>query len=444
MQTVRIALPEARISETPRSTGACQFQVQVFKARECGIVTQGAQGKKNEEGNMDQDEASREAIEILGLTPLIDGHNDFPHLIRGFYDNKIQNSRFDEESSLVGHVDLKRLREGRSGGVFLSAYVDCPLQNKQNDFRDEIHLETIHDTLQQIDLIHRLIDKNSSTLALASNSSDIMRIFETENKIACLIGVEGLHQIGNSASILRMYHRLGVRYVTLTHNANNMYADSATVPGFHGGLSDAGREMVREMNRIGMTIDLSHTSAQTAEQVLDLSSAPVAFTHSSTDAACPNPRNVTDVCLDKLQKNNGIIMISFIPGLTHSKPEEASIQHVVDHILYVASRIGFDHIGIGTDFDGMEKGVQGLEDVSKFPDLVALLLEKGVEKDNVQKIVGLNVIRVLKDVENFALQERNKNVAGESEALPLLEDDIKQLWNDGIRSYVRQVYPDRG
>lgn len=198
-------------------------------------------------------------------------------------------------------------------------------------------------------------------------------------------------------------------------------------------------------------IDLSHASENTAEAVLDVSVAPVAFTHSSTyddnllscpqaklqlfrSHYCPSPRNVSDSCLDKLKKNNGIIMISFVPALTHAEPANADISHVVNHIEYVAQKVGYDHIGIGTDFDGMEKSVSGLEDVSKFPDLLASMLSRGICRENIEKVIGLNIIRVLKDVERLSNEEL--------EDLPALEDTIQQLWNDDIRAYVRQVYPD--
>ncbi|KAF2201390.1 hypothetical protein GQ43DRAFT_415931 [Delitschia confertaspora ATCC 74209] len=376
-----------------------------------------------------------EALNILSSVPLIDGHNDWPHLIRGFYDNQIETSRFDPDSDLVGHVDLKRLLKGKSGGIFLSAYVDCPAENKKNNFATEAHLEVLHDTLQQIDLIHRLVAKYSSSLSLAYTSSSILEIFR-DGKIACMIGVEGLHQIGNSASIMRMYHKLGVRYINLTHNWANAYADSATAEAFHHGLSQAGREMICEMNRIGMLIDLSHSSDTTADDVFETSIAPVAFTHSSTYHLCPCPRNVTDNTLEKLKLNRGIIMISFVPAMTDCNASRASIAHVVDHIEYVAARIGYDHIGIGTDYDGMEKSVNGLEHVGRYPDLVARMLERGITRGNIEKIIGLNVIRVMGEVETVAETQRA--------TAPVLEDSVKQLWNDDIRAYVRKVYPGRG
>ncbi|KAJ6101990.1 hypothetical protein N7486_004417 [Penicillium sp. IBT 16267x] len=273
-----------------------------------------------------------EALEILQSVPLIDGHNDWPHLIRGFYDNRL-DERFGTENDLVGHVDLKRLKIGKSGGAFWSVYVDCP---ESDDFTsDAEHFEVLRDTLQQIDLVHRLVDLYSESMGLVDKAVDVMRLFK-EGKFAALIGVEGLHQIANSSSVLRLYHRLGVRYATLAHNKNNLYADSATASSpAHQGLSDQGKKVVREMNRIGMTIDLSHTSEAVMHQVLDISEAPVIFSHSSVAAIVPHSRNVPDTILKKLRLNNGVIMITFIPSLAHTDASNSTMDHVIDHIMHV-------------------------------------------------------------------------------------------------------------
>nr|ABV48715.1 dipeptidase [Trichoderma virens] len=210
-----------------------------------------------------------EALEVLGSVPLIDGHNDWPHLIRGFYDNRL-DERFDLDKNLVGHVDMNRLLQGKSGGAFWSVYVDCP---ESDDFNDNAaHFEIIRDTMQQIDLVHRLVRLYKKHMGLVRRASDIMALHR-EGRFASLIGVEGLHQIGNSPSILRLYHKLGVRF--------RLTSQTATIPA-HDGLSVYGRNMVREMNRIGMIIDLSHTSEAVMRQTLDQSAAPVIFSHSST------------------------------------------------------------------------------------------------------------------------------------------------------------------
>ncbi|KAJ5904228.1 hypothetical protein N7504_006611 [Penicillium tannophilum] len=371
-----------------------------------------------------------QALDILKSVPLIDGHNDWPHLIRGFYDNQLDD-RFEPEKDLVGHVDLKRLRDGKSGGAFWSVYVDCP---DSEDFTDNAaHLETLRDTLQQIDLVHRLVDLYSDHMALVDRASDVMRLFK-DGKFASLIGVEGLHQIANSSSVLRLYHKLGVRYVTFAHNKNNLYADSATaISPAHDGLSAEGKLMVREMNRIGMIIDLSHTSEAVMHQVLDISGAPVIFSHSSTASIVPHPRNVPNAVLKKLQVNRGVIMITFIPSLAHVDAARANMDHVIDHIMHAGELIGYDHIGLGSDYDGMFSAVEGIEDVARYPHLVARMLERGIDRSDVEKVIGLNLIRVLRDVEIQSISSKSQS--------PFMQDEVKQLWNDGFRGFVREAYP---
>ncbi|KAF4761413.1 hypothetical protein HAV15_006678 [Penicillium sp. str.  len=371
-----------------------------------------------------------QALEILGSVPLIDGHNDWPHLIRGFYDNKLDR-RFQRESNLAGHVDIKRLKEGRSGGAFWSVYIDCP---DSDDFTDDaIHFEALRDTIQQIDLVHRLLELYPDDMGLIEDSSDIMRLFKA-SKFSSLIGVEGLHQIANSVSVLRMYYKLGVRYVTLAHNKNNIYADSATSSSpAHGGLSAQGIDMIREMNRIGMIIDLSHTSEAVMHQVLESSKAPVIFSHSAIASIVPHVRNVSDAVLKKLQANNGVIMVTFIPSLIHTKASEASIDHIIDHIIYAGDLIGYNHIGLGSDYDGMFSAVKGVDDVSLYPDLVAKMLERGISRPDVEMVVGLNIIRVLEEVEARATKLKSQSA--------VMEDEVKQLWNDNFRATVESVYP---
>ncbi|KAI9149058.1 Dipeptidase tcpJ [Paramyrothecium foliicola] len=371
-----------------------------------------------------------EALEILKSVPLIDGHNDWPHLIRGFYDN-VLDGRFGADKNLVGHVDIKRLLRGKSGGAFWSVYVDCPDSDDYSD--DAAHFEALRDTLQQIDLVYRLIHLYKDHLGFVKQASDITALFKA-GKFASLIGVEGLHQIANSPSVLRLYHQLGVRYVTLAHNKNNLYADSATSAApAHGGLSAQGKDMIHEMNRIGMIIDLSHTSEAVMHHVLDLSAAPVIFSHSSAASVVPHPRNVPDAVLEKLRQNNGVIMISFIPSLTAENAKEAGLDHIVDHILHVAGLIGYDHLGLGSDYDGMFSAVKGIDDVSLYPDLVAKMLERGICRADVEKVLGLNIIRVFEDVEKVS--------AASFDELPVLGETVKQLWNDGLRAVARQAYP---
>ncbi|KAK9852619.1 Peptidase M19 [Penicillium brevicompactum] len=325
---------------------------------------------------------------------------------------------------------MKRLKEGRSGGAFWSVYIDCP---DSDEFTDVVHFEVLRDTMQQIDLVHRLSETYSDQMENVQHSSDIMRLFKL-GKFASLIGVEGLHQIANSASVLRLYHKMGVRYITLAHNKNNLYADSATssFPA-HDGLSLQGVQMIREMNRIGMIIDLSHTSESVMHRVLDISEAPVIFSHSSIASVVPHVRNVPDVILKRLKANGGVIMITLIPSLIHEDAARANVDHVVDHIMYAGKLIGYDHIGLGSDYDGMFSAVQGVDDVSKWPNLVAKMLERGISRSNVEKVLGLNIIRVLESTELCASKLKSTS--------SVMEDSVKQLWNDKFRATVEGVYP---
>lgn len=304
----------------------------------------------------------------------------------------------------------------------------------------------IRDTLQQIDVITRLTaayPKDFSSVHI--NSSGAMAAFR-ENKLISPLGVEGLHQIGNSVANLRQYQSLGVRYATLTHNCHNRYADAAVLenplrkaePLWHG-VSREGRRLVREMNRLGMIVDLSHVSEETMVDVLggkhgwEGSLAPTIFSHSSAYALCPHPRNVKDHVLQLVKDRNSVVMVNFSAdfvscvdvgaenGLPGPDPNhEASLDRVVEHILHIGELIGFDHVGIGSDFDGIENTPKGLEDVSKFPDLVAELLKRGVSDEDTAKIVGGNVLRVWKAVDAVALQMQ---ATGE---LPM-EDELSGL-----------------
>lgn len=260
------------------------------------------------------------------------------------------------------------------------------------------------------------------------------------------LGVEGLHQIGNSVANLRLFHALGARYATLTHNCGNPFADAALwenpfrkAPAVWGGVSPLGRRLVREMNRIGMVVDLSHVSVDTMLDVLggrpekwDGSVAPVMFSHSSAYALCPHPRNVPDDVLQLVKERNSIVMVNFSPGfiscvdnnapngVPDPYPANNTLSHVADHITYIGDLIGYDHVGLGSDFDGIQSTPVGLDDVSKYPDLVAELLRRGVSDADAAKIVGRNILRVWADVENVAAKLRAR---GE----PVLEDDLPTL-----------------
>ncbi|KAG5305254.1 membrane dipeptidase GliJ [Histoplasma capsulatum G186AR] len=344
---------------------------------------------------------------ILQAAPLIDGHNDFPFFIRAFYKNDIYQKNMSDDMELPGQVDFPRLRMGGLRGQFWSAYIPCP--KNSNNFSDNAYPEIVHDTIQQIDLVHRLAKQFPQHIRFVYSAEDVWNNFAKSDAISSLIGVEGLHQIGNSASIMRMYHQLGVRYVTLTHSCHNKYADSASpeLP-LHNGLSPAGEAMVREMNRLGMVVDLAHVSSNTMRHALRVSSAPVIFSHSSIHAKCAHPRNVPDDVLLALKRNGGVVMITFFPEYTRCDGKgSASLSDVADHIQYAGELIGYAHIGLGADFDGMFNTVEGLEDVSKYPDLIAELLRRGVSEKDLIGIVGANVLRVLKEVEVEAKRLEN-------------------------------------
>ncbi|KAL2759313.1 hypothetical protein ACRALDRAFT_1025728 [Sodiomyces alcalophilus JCM 7366] len=360
----------------------------------------------------------------------VDGHNDFPFMIRGWYLGRVGDPEVDAHEMPIAHTDLLRLRKGSVGGVFWSAYVPCPSANANNDFSDEVHYESLRATMQQIDIIYSLVERYPHALGLARTSGEVWDVFRS-GRVASLIGVEGLHQIANSASVLRNFHRLGVRYITLTHDSNNIYADATNSSGpIHNGLSEKGIAMVNEMNRIGMIIDLSHTSVAVQKQVLEISKAPVIFSHSSCSAVTKHPRNSPEEVLDMLKTNGGVFMISFLPKLTDA--DRPTLERVADHIQHVGERIGYKHVGIGSDFDGIMQTASGLEDVSKFPMLIAELLRRGVPEESIRDLVGLNALRVLDEVE--AVSERMKN-GGEE----MLHDEFEPIWDPEIRNKVRQV-----
>ncbi|CUS12594.1 unnamed protein product [Tuber aestivum] len=344
---------------------------------------------------------------ILGLTPLIDGHNDLPFAIRVLFENRIYGSNFTFDTSLPYQVDLPRLKKGRVGGAFWSVFVPCP-DTKEID--DKVYYPSVQTTLQQIDLVHRLINVYPD-LALTS-SPLAARHVHRHGKIASVMGAEGLHQIGNSASNLRLYHSLGVRYVTLTHNCNNRYADSALPLNntLWGGLSDDGRDIVKEMNRLGMIVDLSHTSHDTQMDTFKVTRAPVIYSHSSAHAVCDHPRNVKDEALERVRENNGVVMVNFYPVFVKCGGGEAGLEDVADHVEYIGKKIGWEHVGIGSDFDGIGKVPVGLEDVSKYPKLFEELLRRGVTDRQAGLIAGENVLRVWRDVEKVSRKMSREGV----------------------------------
>ncbi|KAJ6445343.1 cytochrome P450 monooxygenase monooxygenase [Purpureocillium lavendulum] len=366
------------------------------------------------------------ALKLLEQVPLIDGHNDFAYMVRGWFRNNLSQPDFDIHAMPIGQTDISRLHKGKLGGQFWSAFVPCP---KDGDSKDTILLST----LQQVDLLHGIFEQYSSIFTFVAQSSDIFPAFKA-GKLVSLLGIEGLHQIGGSPSVLRMLYKLGVRYATLCHNKGNEFSDSATAEDVHGGLSKMGRKVVQEMNRIGMIVDLAHTSHKAQLDALKYSEAPVIFSHSSCYELCPNPRNVRNEVLHKLKANRGLIMICFIPSLV--TPPQAgqngsvgdrgapSVASVVDHIVYVGETIGYAHVGIGSDFDGMLEGPPDLDDTSCFPSIIEELIRRGVDEDDVKLVMGLNVIRIMEEVESVS------RVAQNIDKWDVLCDDIASPWTD--------------
>ena len=374
-----------------------------------------------------------EARRILKQVPLIDGHNDVPWQYRKRTSNDFSALDLAHDTAELQpamHTDIPRLRAGRVGGQFWSVYVPTKLSGA----------EAVQATIEQIDVVHRMCARYPETLELALTADDVERIHR-KGRIASLIGMEGGHSINNSLATLRMMYRLGARYMTLTHVKNTDWADAAGDEAKHNGLTPFGEDVVREMNRLGMLVDLSHVTDDTMRDALRVSKAPVIFSHSNARACCDHVRNVPDEVLRLTATNGGVVMVCFLPSYvnevdrkdaelakvegdrlmelhgedvakvnagmaewrkTHPDPNAATLSDVADHIDHIRKVVGVDHIGVGGDFDGFTGGVKGLEDVSKYPDLLAELLRRGYSKDDVKKIAGLNVLRALRGAERVA------------------------------------------
>src|SRR5688572_10532317 len=353
-----------------------------------------------------QGDLTARARNLYKQVPLIDGHNDYPWALRG-----LDPGRDFAKADITGSVpalmtDIPRLRQGGVGGQFWSVYVPSTMQGK----------EAVRATLEQIDIVHRMTKRWPETFEMAYTAADIERSFKA-GRIGSLIGMEGGHSIDSSLATLRMMYALGARYMTLTHSANVPWADASPGPAVLGGLSKFGEEVVREMNRLGMLVDLSHVSPDTMEDALRVTEAPVIFSHSSAKALCNVHRNVPDNILQLVAKNGGVVMVTFVPGFISqavadydAKPAaertgtapRATLAQVADHIDHIRKVAGIDHIGLGGDFDGISSVVEGLEDVSTYPALTAELLKRGYKDDDIKKVLGLNVLRVMKQVEKVA------------------------------------------
>jgi membrane dipeptidase len=360
--------------------------------------------------------------------PLIDGHNDYPWALREHASRDLDKLDISTPQPSL-QTDIARLKAGGVGGQFWSVYVPPDLAGQT----------AVTATLEQIDVVHRMIRKYPDAFELALTADDVERIFK-KGKIASLVGMEGGHAIDNSLAALRMFHRLGARYMTLTHGRNVPWADSCSDTPAVGGLSAFGEEVVREMNWLGMLVDLSHVSPDAMTDAIRVAQAPVIFSHSSARALNDVTRNVPDNVLRMLPKNGGVVMVTFVPGFLSPKVEawddtrsaeqarlrqqfpndeaavksalatwmkanpapRATVADVADHIDHIRTIAGIDHIGIGSDFDGITTVPEGLEDVSKFPALTAELLRRGYKDDEVKKILGLNVLRVMREAEKVS------------------------------------------
>ena len=336
----------------------------------------------------------------------------------------------------------ERLREGGLGAQYWSVYVPTSVEGA----------DAVRATMEQIDVVYELARRYPDTFEIALTADDVERVFAS-GKIASMMGMEGGHSIDSSLAALRMFYRMGARYMTLTHSRSTPWADSSSGPATSGGLSEFGSEVVREMNWLGMLVDLSHVSPATMHDTLDVVEAPVIFSHSSAKALCDHNRNVPDDVLRRLPENGGVVMVSFVPQFTSQELKDhgdrrsaerdrleavsgatdesvregvaaweranpaprATLAQVADHIDHIRDVAGIDHVGIGSDFDGISSTPVGLEDVSKYIDLTVELLDRGYSDEDVRKILGKNLLRVMRAAE--ATAARLQQERGPSEAI---------------------------
>lgn len=375
------------------------------------------------------------AEEVLAKAPVFDGHNDVPWALRARVGNVINGFDFRDTGHThtpqdgTMHTDIKRLRAGRVGAQFWSVYVP-------SNANEQI---SVQQTIEQIDVMKRLIAKYPKDLGFARDSREVEAQMKA-GKVAGMLGIEGGQSIGSSLAVLRQMFGMGVRYMTLTHGKNTPWADSATDVPVHGGLTDFGRQVVQEMNRIGMIVDLSHVSAETMRDALEAAKAPVMFSHSGVRAVNDHVRNVPDDVLPLVKANGGVVMVVFLPAFLDGDvaeheyrragqearlkfqyceaPDKAAAglkawdaanpvpltnaAKVADHIDHLKNSIGVDHIGLGGDYDGMDSGPVQMEDVRGYPALFAELARRGYTPEEMRKISSGNMMRVLKAVEAHA------------------------------------------
>jgi len=385
------------------------------------------------------------ARKLLEEVPLVDGHNDVPWELRQRVKNHLGQLDLRSDTSQLEkpmHTDIPRLRQGGLGAQFWSVYIPADMAGPQS----------VRTVLEQIDVVHRLAALYPDVFEVATSPQDVYRIHR-EGKIASLIGMEGGHSIDNSLAVLRQLYAAGARYMTITHSKNVDWADSATDVPKHGGLTKFGEEVIREMNRLGMLIDLSHVSPDSMKDAMAVSEAPVIFSHSSARALDAHPRNVPDDVLRLLPEDGGVVMVTFVPSFLSEEvrgwgaeedaeearlktlhpeaPEQvesdleswrqkhpaprATLAQAADHIEYVRKLAGIDHVGIGSDFDGITSVPLGLEGVEDYPMLLAELLRRGWTDEEIKKLAGQNVLRVFREAEKVA--ERLRKARPASDAL---------------------------
>ena len=397
-------------------------------------------------GSSPSDDVATRIQHVLAATPLIDGHNDLPWELRERFKGDLTKVDLNADTSGLPHpansvplrTDIPRLHAGRVGGQFWSVWIPVQLKGP----------ELVQTTVEQIDLVKAMAARYPAHLGMAYTAADVRRLHKA-GRIACLIGVEGGHQVNNSLAVLRQYYDLGARYMTLTHSSNTAWADSATDNPAHHGLTPFGKEIVLEMNRLGMLVDLSHVSADTMRAALEVSEAPVIFSHSSARALVDHPRNVPDDVLQRVAGNGGVVMAIFTSGYdseaqrlwdaegeaekarlnsppfgglligqpdrvavaladwekAHPKPQ-VTIADVADHIEHIRKVAGVDHVGLGSDFDGAPDFPSGLDGVDKFPALLAELARRGWSDKDLSMAAGENVLRVLAQAEAVSARLR--------------------------------------
>ncbi|NQX93541.1 MAG: membrane dipeptidase [Erythrobacter sp.] len=375
------------------------------------------------------------ALAALDSAPVFDGHNDMPLQLRIRFDNQINRLDFNDTASAPSprgvpmHTDLNRLREGRVGAQFWAIYVPASLPEP----------EAVKMTLEQIDVTKRLLARYPDDMALATNADEVEDAL-AEGRIASVLAIEGGHSIGSDLGVLRQMHALGIRYMTLTHTLNTPWADSATDDPVHGGLTNFGKDVVREMNRLGMIVDLSHVSEEVMIDAMQITRAPVIFSHSGAKAVNGHARNVPDSVLEQLAVNGGMVMVVGLSGylneerrqwhsrwhaenarleaLNQGRPDrveagmeewvainpepQTMVSHMADHIDHIRRIAGVEAVGVGGDFDGMPSGPVGFEDVSGYPALFAELARRGYSQAELEMIASRNIVRVMRAVEDHA------------------------------------------